>query len=122
LSFERVSIYPGIIIGSGSHGRLVVDGASAGVTITSAQSSPAAGDWNGILFHYYDDGSELTGATISYGGANGYGDAYLYYSDPIFEDCTFSHSTTSGVYVSTGSYPTISGCTVSDNDKKYVVL
>jgi parallel beta-helix repeat protein len=102
---------------TGSYGSLTVLG-SAGdpVVFTSAASSPAAGDWDGIRLGNYCDATDtvISNAVVSYGGGNGYGNIYNYGSSGVIEDSTITDSSTWGIYVRSGS-PTISGITYSDN-------
>jgi parallel beta-helix repeat protein len=113
-----------LFVGYGSYGTLEVNGSTEGVTFTSyrASTTPAAGDWSGVWFGSYDEGSIIEGLTVSYAGGNGYGGIYTVGADPLFLDCAVNYSTTSGFYVSTGSYPIIEGCNVHDNDNYGVYL
>ncbi|MFH1468088.1 MAG: MopE-related protein [Pseudomonadota bacterium] len=105
----------GIIVGNGGHGALDVQGtAGLGVTFTSAQASPAPGDWDGLQFSTYDDGSVLEYATIAYGGGNGYGGVYATRASPTLTGCTIRDNDHAGVMVSNGA-PAISGGTIQDN-------
>ncbi len=103
----------GLLVGSGSYGSMEVEATTTGVLLTSAESSPAEGDWDGLTLGAYDQGSVLEGVTIAYAGDNGYGAIYAYYSDPELIDCTISDSSTSGYY-GVGSEPDISGTTITD--------
>jgi len=103
----------GLTVGDSMDGALAVPG--TGVTFTSAESIPAPGDWDGITFGAYDQGSELRGATVEYAGGNGYGNIYALYASPEITGCTVSDSSTSGIYVSTSAAPLISGTTIRDN-------
>jgi hypothetical protein len=59
-----------LIVGTSSSGTLDVDGSStgSGVLFTSSASSPAAGDWDGLVFGAYDGGSTVDNLTLEYGG------------------------------------------------------
>ena len=105
-----------LYVGNSSYGSLDVVGSGSGVLFSSYESTPSNGDWYGITIGYYDDGTYLEGATVEYGGGNGYGGIYTYYADPDIIDCTVSNSSRNGIYVNTGSYPYINGTTVRDND------
>ena len=107
----------GLVVGWSSYGSLTVSGVSTanGVTFTSAESSPAAGDWDGITIGYYTDTAELAGFTVEYGGDNGYGGVYVYYTDTVLSDCTISDNDGDGVLV-TGAGVEISDCTLENND------
>ena len=111
----------GITVGQNTGGALFVEGTSTGVTLTSAQSSPAAGDWDGLEIRYYDTGSELTGLTLEYGGANAYGGLYLYYGDVTLVDSTIQQNANDGIYVYGGTIA-VSGSTIQDNDDAGVYL
>jgi len=103
-----------LLVGYSNYGSLTVAGGSAGVLFTSAQSSPSAGDWDGLHFGTYDTGSSLTGAQISYAGDTGLGAIYDYYAGIELVACAVDHSSTAGLYVQ-GSQPAISGSSFDDN-------
>jgi len=105
----------GLRVGSGSYGSLVADGSTSGITFTSSESSPSAGDWDGLYFGYYDDGSELTGVTVSYGGDNGYGGIYSYYADLVLDACTLSDNSGNGYYAYAGDV-SITDSSFDDNE------
>jgi hypothetical protein len=68
----------GLVIGSGSSGsapwpgELVAEGtAERPIVFTSAEATPAPGDWRGIYFHgYLPAGNRITHARIEYAGAS----------------------------------------------------
>ena len=127
VGFDGVSLY----VGTSYDGNLVVDGHTQGVLFTSADASPARGDWDGLYFGYHaDSGSAVDGLTLEYGGGGSIGagvffyynqtdtiavsnstlrenegtGAYAYYyAEPVFTDSTFSDNETYGVYVDTYS-------------------
>ena len=105
-----------LLVGSGSYGGLTVEGGSSGVLMTSAQDSPAAGDWDGLYFGYYtvEAHTDIEGLTLQYGGGNGYGGIYIYYATVGFEDCVIEQNNDAGIYVSNG-VAEISGSTIQDN-------
>ena len=104
-----------LYVGHSSYGSLAVEGTSTGVLLTSSAASPAAGDWGGLYFGYYDEGSALEGATIEFAGDNGYGNVYLYYASPSFTDSVLADSSGSGMYVGSGAFPTIDNTELVDN-------
>ncbi len=113
-----VEFYPGanLYVGWSSYGELWVDGHTDGVLFTSSDSRPGAGDWDGINFGAYDRGSWLEGATIEYGGGNGFGNVYLVNSSSTLTllNSVVTDSSNSGVYVTNATIE-VSGSTVSDN-------
>ena len=112
----EVDVGAGVHVATGNYGSMDAQGTASGVTFTSAVGSPAPGDWDGISFGAYDDGSALTGTTVEYAGANGYGNLYLYFASPTLDGCTIQQSSWSGIYVGAGSFPAITDSTIQDND------
>ena len=102
-------------IGYNYGGKLVVSGDEEGVVFTASDTLPSPGDWRGVQISSNDNGSTLTGLTIEYAGANGYGGLYLYHSGPTLAGCTLRHSSTSGLY-GAAAFPAISGSAFSDNN------
>jgi hypothetical protein len=108
-SLPTLTLEPGVIfefdtnagleIGAANEGGLVADG----VTFTSAQSSPAQGDWEGIRLGKYCSEVSVTNSVVEYGGANNYGDIWI-------EDCAagsisdveLTDSNTCGLYYDEG--------------------
>lgn len=86
-------------------GALILDGTSdAHVTVTSAQASPAAGDWRNIEIHDSASTSNRFSFTdFRYGGATGgavsYGMLYVdEFAEVTLEDVTFSDAMSCDVY------------------------
>ena len=99
------------------NGPLEVDGQliADGVTFTSAQEYPAAGDWYGIEFRTAsnDKPSSLTNCTIEFAE---YGlifqDTTAVTTHPVeITGCTIRNILTAGIQI-TGNAPVISGCTI----------
>ncbi len=103
-----------VLVGYSSYGSLDVAGGATGVVFTSAQASPSPGDWDGLHFGQYDEGSSLTGARVSYAGETGLGAIYDYYAGIELVDCSVDSSSTAGLYIQ-GSEPAISGSSFVDN-------
>ncbi|MFT4975544.1 MAG: hypothetical protein ACI8S6_001431, partial [Myxococcota bacterium] len=89
---------------------------SAPVTFTSAQSSPAAGDWGGIQMGYYCDtrSTALDYIDVAYGGSSGTGNLYFYYCNGSVTNSTITDSSDYGI-VTYNATPTLSGNTYSNN-------
>ncbi len=114
LEFARSA---GLLVGNGTTASLYAVGTAASpIVFTSAQSSPAAGDWDGITIGNYDVGSTIQYATVEYGGANAKGNIYFYYADPgsMVDSCTIAYSSYYGIY-RTSSTPTLSNITYTSN-------
>ena len=111
----------GLAAGSGSYGSLIVSGSSTGVLFTSTESSPAAGDWDGVYIGYYDEDSELTGLEIEYAGDNGYGCIWAYYADLVIEDSSFHDCDGAGAYAYVGEW-TVTGSSFEDNESNGLYL
>ncbi|MFZ5482310.1 MAG: MopE-related protein [Myxococcota bacterium] len=112
----------GLTVGGSNWGVLDVQGTTLGVTFTSSRASPAAGDWDGVTLSYYDRGSTIDGATIQYGGGNGYGNVYVYYTNYYdttavvsITDSTLRYSGRSGLYVNSYASVEVTGSSLSDN-------
>jgi hypothetical protein len=105
-----------IRVGWGSYGSMEVSGGTTGVTFTSAESSPAAGDWDGIAFGYYcqDNDVDLDGITVEYAGDNGYANIWWYYCDGTIDNATITDSSAYGMYRS-GATPSIGTVSYSNN-------
>jgi hypothetical protein len=106
----------GLYIGNYNAGALFVQGGATGVLFTSWDDTPSPGDWRGLYFGNYDTGSEVTGATVEYGGSNLSGSLQVYYSDVVVTDSVSRYSSTHGLYAQGTSELEISGSTFSDND------
>ncbi len=109
-------------VGYYDDGSLVVDGHTQGVTFTSADQDPDPGDWRGLWFNNHDDGSELTGLTVAYAGANGDGAIRLNGADVTMDGCTVEHSTHHGLYVSGGGTLRVENSTFRDNDQDGIYI
>jgi hypothetical protein len=105
----------GLYIGTYGAGSLQAPG-TGWITLTSADATPSAGDWNGLYFGGYDTGSLLSGATVEYGGGNGYGTVYAHSSDVEIIDSVVSNSSQHGLYVDGNSTPLVQGSSFLDND------
>jgi hypothetical protein len=83
----------------------------------SAEASPAAGDWSGVIFGSYADASSITGSTVSHAGSSASypGNINCYYCILDLTDSTLSDSLYYGIYA-TGTYTiNTSGVTYVDN-------
>jgi len=123
------------------YGTLVADGTPADhITFTSAQASPAAGDWRYIYFQTPEPGCILDYCDFSYGGDANQGTVYLYQtgsnvsisnstvtysesygiycyngSNPSITNTSILNSLNHGLYCSNSSSPALSSCTIQDN-------
>jgi len=90
----------------------IVGMTATGITFTSASSSPAPGDWDGVKLDSRCDAADviLEWVTVEYGGDNGKGDLYIYACDATISDTTVAWSSTWGIYVTSAS-PTLSDIT-----------
>jgi hypothetical protein len=82
-------------VGFNQYGTLI---ANPGVTFTSAATSKAQGDWRGLEFDTYDQGSTLTSVTVEYGGGNHPGNIYFNGGDGTVVDSTIQHSASFGIF------------------------
>ncbi len=102
-------------------GCLIADGTpEEHIVFTSAQETPAAGDWSYLRFYQAEAGVLLDYCDLSYGG---HSNTSLYIHGCPHEftisNCTFSHSAADGIflhdYYEAVSSPTISNCSFTDN-------
>ncbi|MFZ5482308.1 MAG: MopE-related protein [Myxococcota bacterium] len=105
----------GLSVGTTSYGSLAAAGATLGITFTGTTASPGA--WDGLTFSTNDMGSTLSGVTVEYGGANTFGNVYVYNTPAAvtIAGSTIRDGSNSGVYLSTTAIADISGTTVEDN-------
>ena len=104
-----------IYVGWSSYGSLEVTGSASGVLFTSSETSPAVGDWKGLTFGSYDQGSELTGLTVEYGGGNGYGGIYMYSSAADMDACTIQYNDNAGIFITGTDAPRITSTLIANN-------
>jgi hypothetical protein len=108
----------GVVVGSSKGGILKVAGTATDlVTMTSANTPPAAGDWNGIFL--WDGGqASIDYATISYGGnittGTTSGDICVEGEAKLtISNSTLSNSSGYGVWIRCGSLATVTDTTVT---------
>ncbi len=78
-----------------ANGDLVADGTpEEPIVFTSNETTPAAGDWRGIVTHSGSTGSILENCLVSYGG-DASGSAMIFWASTsnVFQNNTFSHGT-----------------------------
>ena len=112
-----VSFEPGtaLSVGSAGYGTLLIDGSADGVVFTSSASSAAPGDWEGLTFGIYDEGSTVTGLEVAWAGDTDYGAVTAYRSSPLLSDLLVHDSASHGLYARSTGTPSIEGCTFEDN-------
>ncbi len=109
-------------IGAGGlDARLIAQGTSdKPIIFSSLQSTPAAGDWEGIYFGANTLAeSKMDTCMVAYGGQN---DSQANITidgvvdgEPLIQSCTITHSSTNGIYKKNGANPTLNNNTFSDN-------
>jgi len=132
----------GIFTGVLDDGSMVVSAVETNVLFTSAEEEPEPGDWDGLVFGAYDQGSRLHGLFQEFGDGiysednagldlqestfrmnDGHG-LELSFSSASVVDCTFDNNTGNGVLV--GSQSTLSnpfeGNRIIDNSQHPVHL
>jgi hypothetical protein len=100
---------------SSNPGQLVIDGHTEGVLVTSAELSPAPGDFHGIVFGTADSGSFINGLTMEYGSRGIHGSIASYSSLPEIQDSTVRDSEDWGIYVYTPYQMTLTNMSYSNN-------
>ena len=113
----RFAAGAGLAVGLLDPARLVVQGGAEGVLFTSDVPDPAPGDWGGLAFGYYDQGSELTGCAIEYAGSyEPHGGVVVLSASPVLDGCRVSRSQGAGIHVDDDAQPSIVASEVSDNE------
>ena len=100
------------------YGTLVANGnASNRITFTSAQTTPAPGDWRYLYFQSPDSGTSLSYCDFSYGGFSSSGMVYLYGAgtNVTISESTVTNSVSHGIHCYQNSSPSITDCTIDDN-------
>jgi len=85
------------------------------ITFTSNASTPAAGDWLGIVFFNstVDSSTIMDYCTVEYGGYSSYNsNIYCDNASPTIQHCTIRHSDGYGIYCDNGSAPTLTNNTI----------
>jgi len=109
-----------LFIGYYSKATLIADGTSGSpITFTSSASTPAPGDWEGIVFFEHTDDSTtiLDYCTVEYGGFNSYdSNIYCLNASPTIQRCVIRNSDGHGIYTTeSNSLPSISCSKITDN-------
>ena len=108
-----------LYIGYYSGATLNADGTSGNpITFTSNVSTPAPGDWSGIVFfNSTDDASTIMDyCTVEYGGYDSYNsNIHCNSASPTIQNCTIQHSDEYGIYCDGYSAPTLTNNTISNN-------
>ena len=124
----------GLTVGFTAPATLTITGTNQGVTLGSADEQ-TPGEWDGVSFAAQDEGSQLTGLVIEYGGGNGEGcldinGADVLVSSSIVRDCandgiklragtlevessTITNAADSGLQVTGGTLALLSGSTIT---------
>ena len=90
--------------------------ATNGIVWTSAQTSPAKGDWEGIhILASSSSATVLDGVTVEYAGDSLGAAVYCYFATPTVSNSTLSYSSGYGFFSSYCS-ATLSGNTYTNND------
>ncbi len=105
----------GLTVGSSGKGILDVRGETEGVLFTAADDDDP-GEWDGLSFGAFDEGSSLTLAEVRYGGANGYGGVYLNGANVEIDTCTITENDGAGIYARNGAEPEIADTSITNND------
>ncbi len=106
-------------IGYYSAGTLIADGTSLNpITFTSNASTPAPGDWKGIVFYNstVDVSTIMDNCTVEYGGGDSFNsNINCNMASPTIQNCTIRHSDGYGIYAGDDSAPTLTNNTISNN-------
>jgi hypothetical protein len=89
----------------GDAGAIIADGTSSRITFTAAATPPSPGSWDFLSF--YNNAlasSKLVNCDVSYGGG-GYGNVYIYNTQPTITGCNISNSSDWGIYLDGPTYP-----------------
>ena len=108
----------GHLLASGQYndGRIVVDGHTQGVEFLSDQVNPLPGAWGGVRFFAMDQGSSLTGVTISHAGGTNVGSVFIQSASPTLDGLTIIDGDDHGIEViGSGAFPLIKNTVIQDN-------
>ncbi len=109
----------GLSIGYYSAGTLIANGTSGSpITFTSNESTPAPGDWRGIVFwNSTVDGSTIMDyCAVEYGGYGSHNsNINCDQASPTIQNCTVRHSDGYGIYCDNNAAPTLTNNTINDN-------
>jgi hypothetical protein len=102
-------------VGPSSYGVVTIEATTTGVTFSSAQTNPAAGDWGGLYFGGDADDSILEGVTVEYAGS-GAASVYITQTKNLtFSDCTIENGGAAGLYGTGSADMSITDCSISDH-------
>jgi hypothetical protein len=104
-----------------SDGRVLVNGTSTGVLFTSAEDTPAPGDWNGFAVRDLDQGSVIEGLTLEYAGGNG-SYAVELEGSATWNNSIVRRSSQDGLRIDGTALPSIKGSSFVDNFGRGVVI
>ncbi len=105
----------GMSVGDAGRGILDVRGDTLGVVFTAADDEDP-GEWDGISFGAFDEGSSLTMAEVTWGGGNGYGGIYASGASLSLEGCTIAGNDGAGIYAKSSAELDITETTIQEND------
>jgi hypothetical protein len=109
-------------IGRSYAGALAADGSASGITLTSSEASPAAGDWTGLRYRRRSLLAELTGVTIEYAGYGGEACLSATSTALTVADSTVQHCLDDGISIDSASTLDMSGTTVQHAGDVGVVI
>ncbi len=106
----------GLAVGQSNSGSLEATAPTSVIELSSSSSSPAAGDWDGILLGQHCDSSkvDLEGLWVGYGGGNGRGNIWSHHCGGSIADSYIAHSSAWGIHVDGGA-PTLTNITYAGN-------
>lgn len=117
----QVRFYPGttLYFGYSSGAALKAVGTSGNpITFTSNATTPAPGDWMGVVFFNHTDDTEtiMDYCTVEYGGNAGYNsNVYCNAASPTVQRCVIRNSDGYGIHTTGSGSPSISCSTITNN-------
>ncbi|MEO0600091.1 MAG: putative metal-binding motif-containing protein [Myxococcota bacterium] len=108
-STVRFATNTALLVANGGEGRIVVDGDLADVRFTSDNDPPVPGDWDGLTVGPNDQGSQITGLVVEYGGRNGVGGLRLNAGNFVLEGLTARDNANDGLHVDAGVVTVVDG-------------
>ena len=102
----KFSAGSGLIIGTGNYASLVADGSGGDITFTSNEATPSAGDWKGITFNSYTQGSTLLDSVIvEYAGNTTSAGVTMNSASPQIQNSVIRYNSGLGIKFADNMYP-----------------
>ncbi len=123
-----LTVQPGVTVNFNWHtsldvnGTLIANGSSGtNILFTSNETTHSRGYWDAIYLESGSVGSQISYATVSYGGVSG-ADLHIRGGTPSLANVTVTQSSTTGIQITGAANPTLQSCQISSNAQYGVTL